>query len=134
MIAPDPPYNAELTPFSPGDLFCKNNHSETIENDAVINNLDPRPFGNDVIAGVSEDDEIFAQLGDDIVQGDGLIEITEDDANYDPYNPSQSADPSFDLHPMVFYLTILVQLRNWYRNLNFDQFSEIQLCKQKLSC
>ena len=72
-------------------------HTQAIEDAAEQSPTEPRPFGNDVNAGMSEDDEIFAQLGDDIVQGDGLIEVTEDDANFDPYNPSQSADASFDI-------------------------------------
>jgi Ca2+-binding RTX toxin-like protein len=40
--------------------------------------LDPSPaaaaqFGNDYIAGGAQDDEIFGQLGDDTIQGDGSI-------------------------------------------------------------
>ncbi len=33
-------------------------------------------FGNDYIAGGADNDQIFAQLGDDIVQGDGSIDIS----------------------------------------------------------
>lgn len=75
-------------------------HSDLIENDAVANAADPRPFGNDIMAGGSEDDEMWGQLGDDIVQGDGSISIVTpqvNEASLDPYNPSQSADQSFDL-------------------------------------
>src|SRR6185503_6766452 len=32
-------------------------------------------FGNDYIAGGSEDDQIFGQLGDDVIQGDGSIDL-----------------------------------------------------------
>jgi Ca2+-binding RTX toxin-like protein len=75
-------------------------HSEQIEDAAVGNPTAPRPFGNDIIAGGTEDDEIFGQLGDDIIQGDGEIEViihAKDLTAFDLYNPAQDADPSFDL-------------------------------------
>ena len=36
--------------------------------------LDPAQFGNDYIAGGGGNDEIFGQLGDDTIQGDGSID------------------------------------------------------------
>ncbi|MEO1639795.1 MAG: hypothetical protein AAFU41_11175 [Pseudomonadota bacterium] len=39
---------------------------------------DPLEFGDDYIAGGAEDDMIFGQLGDDIIQGDGSIDFDED--------------------------------------------------------
>ncbi|NIQ03506.1 MAG: hypothetical protein GWM98_26665, partial [Nitrospinaceae bacterium] len=37
-------------------------------------------FGDDYIAGGAQDDTIFAQLGDDVIQGDGSIDSLIDDA------------------------------------------------------
>ncbi|TXS95200.1 calcium-binding protein [Parahaliea maris] len=74
-------------------------HSEQIETDAASNWEDPRPFGNDVMAGAAQDDELFGQLGDDIIQGDGLVALGElkQPGDFDIYNPAQDAEPSFDL-------------------------------------
>ncbi|NVK42523.1 MAG: hypothetical protein HWE39_14880, partial [Oceanospirillaceae bacterium] len=74
-------------------------HSEEIETDAATNFNDPRVFGNDIMAGGSEDDEIFGQLGDDVIQGDGAIALTAQiaEGSFDPYDPAQDADPSFDV-------------------------------------
>ncbi len=74
-------------------------HTETIETDAAAAPLAPRVFGNDVMAGALQDDEMFGQLGDDVIQGDGAISLEAqiDPNNFDPYNPSQSADQSFDV-------------------------------------
>ncbi|MEJ8562140.1 hypothetical protein QTO30_13515 [Yoonia sp. GPGPB17] len=38
----------------------------------------PTVFGADYIAGGSEDDMIFGQLGDDVIQGDGSIDFNQD--------------------------------------------------------
>ena len=35
----------------------------------------PRAFGNDIIVGGADDDEAFGGLGDDIIEGDGRIEL-----------------------------------------------------------
>ncbi|MBV1877477.1 MAG: LEPR-XLL domain-containing protein [Pseudomonadales bacterium] len=73
-------------------------HSETIEDAAIASPLMPRPFGNDIMVGGSEDDEIWGQLGDDVIQGDGEITVTTPViVAYDPYNPAQGADQSFDV-------------------------------------
>ena len=37
---------------------------------AALNN-----FGNDYIAGGADDDQIFGQLGNDTIQGDGSIDL-----------------------------------------------------------
>src|SRR5262249_26475245 len=44
-------------------------HSAAIEAGAL-----PNSFGNDYIAGGPQNDVIFGQLGDDVIQGDGAIE------------------------------------------------------------
>lgn len=75
-------------------------HGEAIEEAAVAGPGDPRPFGNDVIAGGGADDELFGQLGDDIQQGDGAIGVispAKTEGDFDPFDPAQDADPGFDL-------------------------------------
>jgi Ca2+-binding RTX toxin-like protein len=77
-------------------------HSEVIETAAAASPAMSRVFGNDIMAGAAQDDEMFGQLGDDIMQGDGLIAISEDGqekmpGQFDAYNPAQDADPSFDI-------------------------------------
>jgi Ca2+-binding RTX toxin-like protein len=79
-------------------------HSELIEDAAVASPGDPRPFGNDVMAGGIDDDEMFGQLGDDIIQGDGEVEVVIPQklvADFDPYSPAQDAEPSFDVRNFV---------------------------------
>ena len=95
--------NARLSPdgspvWSDFDLTLLD-HSET-DQTAGLNN-----FGDDQIAGGSEDDMIFGQLGDDIIQGDGNISVNEDvaslialpdaDAYRDAYSELQVV-PSFE--------------------------------------
>ena len=77
-------------------------HSENIAAIAADNPNGPRVFGNDVMAGGSENDEMFGQLGDDIMQGDGSIDliVNTDDSwqtpdNDTPFDPSPAVDPSF---------------------------------------
>jgi len=48
---------------------------------------DPSEYGNDYIAGGAEDDMIFGQMGDDIVQGDGSI-----DFDLDGYADNETGD------------------------------------------
>ncbi|MBL4908243.1 MAG: matrixin family metalloprotease, partial [Sneathiella sp.] len=69
-------------------------HTLTIETDAVTSPGVSHVFGNDVMAGNQGHDEMFGGLGDDIMQGDGLIEL---DGAAGAYSPLMSADPSFDL-------------------------------------
>lgn len=40
-------------------------------------NVDAFTFGNDYIAGGAQDDTIFGQLGNDVIQGDGTTDITQ---------------------------------------------------------
>jgi Ca2+-binding RTX toxin-like protein len=50
-------------------------HASTFWGDLHIS-LNDSNFGNDYIAGGGGDDEIFGQLGNDVIQGDGSIDIT----------------------------------------------------------
>src|SRR5712691_3465996 len=47
-------------------------HSSAIATDTTLSNS----FGNDYMVGGSEDDMIFGQLGNDVIQGDGSIDIS----------------------------------------------------------
>ena len=47
-------------------------HSLTIQRNS------PELYGDDYIAGGSDDDVIFGQLGDDVIQGDGSIDLDND--------------------------------------------------------
>ena len=98
-------------------------HSEAIETDAADNPADPRVFGNDVMAGGSEDDEMFGQLGDDIIQGDGSITLNAQipEGNFDPYDPAQDADPSFDVRNFSQRVD-LDALNDLGWTINFDVF------------
>ena len=58
----------------PRSVFLLDFDAQT-ELDAANNPNDARPFGDDLIAGGQQDDEIFGQLGDDIIEGDGDIRI-----------------------------------------------------------
>jgi Ca2+-binding RTX toxin-like protein/outer membrane protein OmpA-like peptidoglycan-associated protein len=49
-------------------------HASTFWGDLQIS-LNDSNFGNDYIAGGGGDDEIFGQLGNDVIQGDGSIDI-----------------------------------------------------------
>ena len=77
------------------------NHSEGIATAAAQSPADPQVFGNDVMAGGAHNDEMFGQLGDDIMQGDGSIEMITDTTQYQmpdnetPFDPSPAVDPSF---------------------------------------
>src|SRR5207249_1093708 len=44
-----------------------------LDNDAATEAAHGTNFGNDYIAGGADDDQIFGQLGDDTIQGDGSI-------------------------------------------------------------
>jgi Ca2+-binding RTX toxin-like protein len=76
-------------------------HSQGIATAAAQNPTLPRVFGNDVMAGGSENDEMFGQLGDDIMQGDGSVDIVSDTTGWQtpdgttPFDPSAAVDPSF---------------------------------------
>ncbi len=50
-------------------------HASTFWGDLRIS-LNDSNFGNDYIAGGGGDDEIFGQLGNDVIQGDGSIDIS----------------------------------------------------------
>ena len=73
-------------------------HSADIQNDAAANPAGAHSFGNDLIVGGADDDEIWGQLGDDVIQGDGLIELVGGGvAAAGDYDPTQGADPSFSV-------------------------------------
>ncbi len=79
-------------------------HRDAIQKTAAANPDDPRPFGNDIMAGGSDDDTLFGQFGDDVMQGDGAIELivpAKPDHLFDRFNPAQGADPSFDIRNVV---------------------------------
>jgi Ca2+-binding RTX toxin-like protein len=63
-------------------------------------------FGNDVMAGGSDDDELFGELGDDIAQGDGLIERVPAGNPVLAFNPAPSVDPSFTIPDGASYFTV----------------------------
>ncbi|WP_188859657.1 LEPR-XLL domain-containing protein [Marinobacterium nitratireducens] len=101
-------------------------HSETIETDAAASPNDPRVFGNDIMAGGSEDDEIFGQLGDDVIQGDGAITLIEQiaEGSFDPYDPAQDADPSFDVRNFIQRVD-LVEGNDLDWTVRFDVFEAL---------
>ncbi|WP_419904389.1 hypothetical protein [Kiloniella sp.] len=79
-------------------------HDQDTETDGLANNEDGDPltnarrFGNDIMVGGLNDDELFGQLGDDIIQGDGQLEVIDPAKGaLDDYDPAQDADPSFDI-------------------------------------
>ena len=72
------------------------NHSEQTEIAAAENQNDPRTFGNDVMAGGADNDEMFGQIGDDIMQGDGSIDF-QAESEITPYDPSPAVNPSFTI-------------------------------------
>ena len=86
-------------------------HSEDIQDDAAANKTDPRVFGNDVMAGGSEDDTMFGQLGDDIMQGDGSIDLQTDPTPVE-FDPSPEADPSFTVPDHIDYFEVDDELEN----------------------
>ncbi|MBN2328533.1 MAG: hypothetical protein JXR73_15420 [Candidatus Omnitrophica bacterium] len=91
-------------------------HSDAIQIDAAEQPSNPRVFGNDVMAGGSEDDEMFGQSGDDIMQGDGSIALVDDDDEVIEFDPSPDAPPLFTIYddpsePMT-YFEIVDQERN----------------------
>jgi len=101
------------------------NHSANIESEAAGAPTVSRWFGNDVMAGGSEDDTMFGQLGDDIMQGDGSIKITNDTTGYQmpdnvlnyetPFDPSPAIDPSFvipDDQSIPIYFKVVDALYN----------------------
>ncbi|WP_076462712.1 LEPR-XLL domain-containing protein [Marinobacterium stanieri] len=69
-------------------------HSDTIEAAAVSDPGASHTFGNDVMTGGADDDEMFGQLGDDIMQGDGYVELG---TALGPYVAGMGIDPSFAL-------------------------------------
>ncbi len=69
-------------------------HSDTIEAAAVSDPGASHTFGNDVLAGGADDDEMFGQLGDDIMQGDGYVELA---TALGPYVAGLGINPSFAL-------------------------------------
>lgn len=69
-------------------------HSAAIEAAAAADPQTSHVFGNDVIAGGADDDELFGQLGDDIMQGDGYVEL---DTTLGGYVSAFDADPSYAL-------------------------------------
>jgi Ca2+-binding RTX toxin-like protein len=102
-------------------------HDEATENAAVDNPDDPRPFGNDIMAGGIDDDEMWGELGDDIMQGDGAISqiiSAKDAADFDPYNPAQNADPSFDLENFVIRYDLYAG-NDTEATLRFDVFETL---------
>ena len=62
-------------------------HSADDETFALNNPLNN--FGNDYIAGGTEDDTIFGQLGDDVIQGDGSVDGRVDD--HEPVDATRDA-------------------------------------------
>lgn len=102
-------------------------HSESIEDDAVANNTDPRPFGNDIMVGGSEDDEMWGQLGDDIIQGDGEILVTSPafaEVDFRPYDPSQGAEPDFDLRNFTIRFDLMAA-NDLAATLSFNVFEAL---------
>lgn len=76
-------------------------HSNTIQQDAADNPNAPRIFGNDVIAGGPDDDELFGQLGDDVIQGDGAVLVNPLTTTLTNFDPAQNVDPSYDPRNVV---------------------------------
>ena len=97
-------------------------HSETIETDAAANPTTSRVFGNDVMAGGSEDDEMFGQLGDDVMQGDGSITLTVPDGMLDTFDPSQNAVPSFEVRDFTQRFDLVTDTSH---TVKFDVFEAL---------
>ena len=98
---------SQLKPFSSeGRRVVLLNHSEDTAITAANNPTAPRVFGNDVMAGGSEDDELFGELGDDIAQGDGLIERVPAGNPVLAFDPAPSVDPSFTIPDGAAWFTV----------------------------
>ena len=108
-FTPDVTGEAQLKPGSTvGRTVILLDHTESVQDAAANAPTDPRPFGNDVMAGGPDDDEAFGELGDNIMQGDGAIEVDPAELP-DPFDPTPGADPSFEIpgitlmgDPLVF--------------------------------
>ncbi len=99
------------------------NHDEATEDAAVANPNDPRPFGNDVMTGGTQDDEIWGQLGDDIIQGDGQILMlvgAEKPAEFKEFNPAQDAIPDFDIRDAEVLDTLAFGIETTFRFSAFE--------------
>ena len=74
----------------------------------------------------AQDDEMFGQLGDDIIQGDGAVSLTafKNEAAFDPYSPAQDADPSFDLRNITQRVDLMAGNDTGW-TLRFDVFEDL---------
>ena len=85
---------ADPNALLPRNIFLLDVDAETELSAANYPN-DPRVFGDDIISGGADSDEIFGQLGDDIIQGDGRIEFESVIDIDEPFNAAANSDPTF---------------------------------------
>ncbi|MDK3075585.1 calcium-binding protein [Sedimentitalea sp. JM2-8] len=77
-------------------------YQDALNRDPADLDQDGRRFGNDIMVGGLDDDEMWGQLGDDIIQGDGALTVmAEGGQPVLGYDPAQGADPSFDALQMA---------------------------------
>ena len=62
--------------ISGGGAVWEDFNIELLDHDLATQTAGGNNFGNDYIAGGADDDEIFGELGNDIIQGDGSIDYT----------------------------------------------------------
>src|SRR5262249_35827581 len=67
----------------------------------ISSSTDPSRFGNDYIAGGAGDDEIFGELGNDIVQGDGSVALNPDGTIANLVGATRLADGTLVVSPSV---------------------------------
>lgn len=72
---------------------------EVLDHDASIEAISSgaRPWGDDVMAGGVDADLVFGELGDDLVQGDGSIDLTDDGLD----GPTTQIDTTDEVIPGV---------------------------------
>src|SRR5262249_41061120 len=78
--ARDPRYASRYTPdpAHPGQFIFNPNGGHAEYHIVLLDHADNTPsnlYGNDYIAGGAGEDEIFGQLGNDVIQGDGTIGV-----------------------------------------------------------
>ena len=76
-----------------------------VDHDAVTETAAGTNFGNDYIAGGSDDDQIFGQLGNDTIQGDGGISVDGKVKTANPVYAKRQTDGTLDLKASVEALT-----------------------------
>lgn len=75
-FSPNVSSTAQVSPVqNPQRVIVLLDHADAVQTDFAVTPGQPRPFGNDVMAGSAGNDVMLGQLGDDILQGDGSISV-----------------------------------------------------------